>query len=177
MITDFQIILFPNDRLLKEWILLNAWFMYLVIASAIVILALLACFAESHQDCPVNVMLTGLFTFTASLAIGSTSSFTSLIYGGGSQSLNIIYFFDVTLIITFALVFSLVLYAFQTIYDFNVVNCIKYVVLIVTVFTAIYLILIIAWTYWLALFLPTVAYAASCALAFTLVSTESIDRP
>lgn len=151
-------------RTIKDWTQSNLWFLIAVLVSTFVILTLLACFADSHQDCPVNSMLTGLFTLFASLSIGASSTFPFY-----ESSLNLIYFFDVTLFISFALIFSLILYAFQSSYDFNLLNCIKYVVLIVTVFVVIYLLLIVVWSYWLALFLPTVAYAAVCGLAFTLV--------
>lgn len=157
------IINFHLFRAIKEWTLLNSWFIYVVLVISIFILCLLACFAETHQDCPVNAMLTGLFTFFASMTIGSASSLTF-----SDLSINLIYYVDVTLIISFALIFSLILYAFQTSYDFNLINCIKYVVLIVTVFVVIYSLLIIAWSYWLALFLPTVAYSTLCGLAFSL---------
>lgn len=130
---------------------------------SIIILSMLACFAESHQDCPVNIMLTGLFTFFASIAIGSASTITL-----NDSPINLIYYFDVTLIISFALIFSLILFAFQTSYDFNLINCIKYVVLIITVFVIVYSILIIGWSYWLGLFLPTVACSTLCGLAFAL---------
>lgn len=107
------------------------------------------------------MILLGLFTFTSALAIGSTGAF---------EDRGLLYLFDVALIIAFALVFSLILYAFQTSFDFSMVNAIKYVVLIVTVFVGIYLLLIIVWSVWLALFLPTVAYSVAGALAFTSVS-------
>lgn len=151
-------------RTIKDWTQSNIWFLIVVLVSATVILILLTCFAESHQDCPVNSILTGMFTLFASLTIGASSTFPFY-----ESSLNLIYFFDVTLIISFALIFSLILYAFQSNYDFNLLNCIKYVVLIVTFFILIYLALIVVWSNWLALFLPTVAYATTCGLAFTLV--------
>lgn len=52
------------------------------------------------------VHLAALFTFSMSLAIGSTSQFEV-------NGLSLIYLFDVALIISFALIFSLILFAFQ----------------------------------------------------------------
>lgn len=161
------------SSLLKEWIKFNAWFLYLVVISSIVVLTLLACFAELYQDCPVNIILTGLFTLLASLSLGSASAF-SFSYTTFQDS-HLLYFFDVTLIITFALTFSLLLYSWQTWYDFNVINCIKYVVIIISVFTAVYLILMVIESHFLATFLPTVAYSATCGLAFTLVSIKILS--
>ena len=170
----------PDDaacRTIKDWTQSNIWFLIVVLVSAVTIMILLTCFAESHQDCPVNSMLTGMFTLFASLTIGAFSTFPFY-----ESSLNLIYFFDVTLILSFALIFSLILYAFQSNYDFNLLNCIRYVVIIVTVFVLIYLLLIFVWSTYLAIFLPTVFYAATCGLAFTLVrrsppSVRSLIHP
>jgi hypothetical protein len=93
---------------MKDWTQSNIWFLIVVSCSAIIVLILLTCFAESHQDCPVNSILTGIFTLSASLAIGASSTFPFY-----ESSLNLMYFFDVTLIMSFALIFSLILYAFQ----------------------------------------------------------------
>lgn len=170
MISDFRASDYfhdPDDdcRSIKDWTQSNIWFLIIASVSAVVVLTLLACFAESHQDCPVNSILTGFFTLSASLTIGASSTFPFY-----ESSLNLMYFFDVTLIISFALIFSLILYAFQSNYDFNLLNCIRYVVLIVTVFMVIYLALIVIWSDWLARILPTIFYAVTCGLAFTLVS-------
>jgi hypothetical protein len=51
-------------------------------------------------------------------------------------------------------------------------------VLIVTVFMVIYLALILIWSEWLARILPTIFYAVTCGLAFTLVSRlRSFSHP
>ncbi|KAI1290190.1 Protein lifeguard 2 [Halotydeus destructor] len=158
----FLIVNIFNLKTLKEWGQSNPWFLYMCIVIAVSILIVLSCCSDQRQStCPVNIILLGLFTFTSSLAIGSTSSLYI------SSTISVIYLFDVALIITFALIFSLILFAFQTKFDFNMVNCIKYIVLIVTVFVVIYLLLIITWSFWLVFFLPTVAYAVAGALAFT----------
>ena len=106
-----------------------------------------------------------MFTVFASLTIGASSTFEFY-----ESSLNLMYFFDMTLFISFALILSLFMYTLQSNYDFNLLNCIRYVVVIVTFFIVIYLILIVIWSNWLATFLPTVAYATTCGLAFILVS-------
>lgn len=126
-------------------------------------MVLLTFLADTGQDCPANVCLSWMFTVSASLTIGASSCFNVF------ESLQLIYFFNITLILIFALIFSLIVCAFQTNYDFNMRNCISYVIMIVVVFVVIYLVLIIVWGYWLAMFLPTVLFAATGGLAYTLV--------
>jgi len=159
---SFLIINVFNFTTIKEWVQLNAWFLIVTLISSILIMVLLTFLADTGQDCPANVCLTWMFTLSASLTIGASSCFNVF------ESLQLIYFFNITLILIFALIFSLIVCAFQTNYDFNMRNCISYVIMIVVVFVVIYLVLIIVWGYWLAMFLPTVLFAATGGLAYTL---------
>ena len=109
-------------------------------------------------------MLTWLFTVSTSLMMGALASLSFF-----DSTLQLLYYFDVTLIIIFALIFSLILYAFQTIYDFNIGHCLKYIIVIIVVFIGIYSLMIPLWSFWLAGFLPTVFFSGLSALFYSIV--------
>jgi FtsH-binding integral membrane protein len=133
---------------------------------SVITIAVLVMTAESHQDCPMNYFLTWTFTLWTSFTFGSIASNPYF-----ETSLQLIYYFDVTLIIVFALILSLILYALSP-RDFNNQSCILYVVGIVVIFECIYFIFLPAFSEYLVPFLPSVVFAGVGGLFFSIVSQE-----
>lgn len=154
-------------RAIKEWSQENSWFLWLFLVISLVILTIVSSTADTYQDCPINSMLTMLFTLTSGLTIGSMSSFSFF-----DTSLQLIYYFDLTLILIFGLILSLILNAFISRQDLNICKWIGYIIVLVCLVIAAYLALIVFGNdYNFVKFLPTVFLASVSSLFYLIVST------
>uniref|UniRef100_A0A8C3WCF0 Uncharacterized protein n=1 Tax=Catagonus wagneri TaxID=51154 RepID=A0A8C3WCF0_9CETA len=137
LITSAIISLFIFCNALRVWVVKNPWFTYALLPAFFVVFIVLACCGKLRRQVPANYILLGLFTILQGLLLGTVSVFYNaeeVLWATGATAL-------VTL--------SLTLFAFQTKWDFTLLNGMLFVLLFVLIIYGILLIFIRS--YWLHL--------------------------
>ncbi|XP_040584491.1 protein lifeguard 2 [Mesocricetus auratus] len=156
LITIAVISIFVFCKPVRQWIILNRWFMFALFPAVMVVIIVLACCRDIRRQVPANYILLMLFTILEGLLLGSMSVFF--------KAEEILWAAGATTVVTL----TLTLFALQTKWDFTLLNGVLFVLLIVLMIYGI--IALVIRSYWVHL-----VYAALGTLIFSLYLVMDIQ--